>query len=361
MISDKSFTKEWLSHVNRILGWKRHDNQLKNLEKAIAALSLLESLSQAKIDFIFKGGTSLLLLLGKIHRLSIDIDVIIDKTNPNIGSLFSGICSRSKLFFRYEKQERENAKLSDIEHYKFFYHPFDDDAAESYILLDIYYTENPYQKTINIEIVSDVINTEGDNLWVTTPDINSILADKLTAFAPDTIGISLSAEPGHRPKRVEVIKQLYDISNLFDKADDVKCIKATYQTIAAHEIKTKLLNITPKETLKDSEYYAYLIGYAGQINEQVYKTISKGYKDFNKFVSDLSFDENQAITAAAKVAFLINVMTADERNLIKYDNSIDMSSWEIMNNKYLSFNEYKYSNPEAFFYWINAIEPGSAV
>ena len=359
MISVKSFTKEWLSHVNKALDWKRHDDQLKTLEKAIAALYLLESLSQANMDFIFKGGTSLLLLLGKIHRLSIDIDVIVNKKNQNIENLFSGICDRNKLFFRYEKQEREKAKLSDIEHYKFYYHPFDNDTAESYILLDICYMENPYQKIISVEIVSDVIQTEGDNLRVITPDINSILADKLTAFAPDTIGVSLSAEPGHRPKRVEVIKQLYDISNLFDKADDIECIKATYQTIAEHEIKIKSLDITPEDTLKNSEYYAYLIGHAGQINEPVYTTISKGYKDFNKFVSDLSFDENLAISAAAKVAYLIKTMMDDKYDLIKYDNSVDMTSWEISDQKYLKFNEYKYSNPEAFFYWIKAIETGN--
>jgi len=358
MISEKSFTKEWLSYVNKTLDWKRHDDQLKTLEKAIAALSLLESLSQTEMNFIFKGGTSLLLLLGKIHRLSIDIDVIVDKKNQNIESLFSGVCNQSKLFFRYEKQEREKAKLSDIEHYKFYYHPFDDDMAESYILLDIYYMENPYNKTINTKIVSDLIHTEGDNLWVVTPDVNSILADKLTTFAPDTIGISLSAEPGRRPKRVEVIKQLYDIGNLFDKADDIKCIKTTYQTIAEHEIKKKLLNITPEDTLKESEYYAYLIGHAGQINEPVYITISKGYKDFNKFVSDLSFDENQAVLAAAKTAYLIKVIMHGEYDLVKYDNSIDMSSWEINNQNYIRFNEYKYSNPEAFFYWIKAIETG---
>jgi hypothetical protein len=35
--------------------------------------------------------------------------------------------------------------------------------------------------------------------------LQGILGNK--TFAPDTIGISLSAEPGHRPKRVEVLKQ----------------------------------------------------------------------------------------------------------------------------------------------------------
>jgi len=325
MISEKSFTKEWLSQVNQKLDWKRNEDQLKNLEKAIAALYLLESLSQTDIKFIFKGGTSLLLLLGKIFRLSIDIDLIVEKKKQNMDNIFSVICKQSKLFIRYEKQEREKSKLVGTDHYKFYYFPFSDDTEESFILLDIYYMGNPYQNTINVEIASDVVNTVGDNLRVTTPDANSILADKLTAFAPETIGISLSAEPGYRPKRVEVIKQLFDISNLYDPADDIECIKTTYRTIAEHEIKSKKLNIAPLDTLKDSERYAYIIGHAGQIDASTYTTISKGYKDFNKFVSDLSFDENQAILAAAKVAYLTKIIYEEKGELVKYDNSTDMS------------------------------------
>ena len=355
MISEKSFTKEWLSQVNQKLDWKRNEDQLKNLEKAIAALYLLESLSQTDIKFIFKGGTSLLLLLGKIFRLSIDIDLIVEKKKQNMDTIFSEICRQSKLFIRYEKQEREKSKLVGTDHYKFYYLPFSNDTEESFILLDIYYMSNPYQNTINVEIASDVVNTVGDNLRVTTPDVNSILADKLTAFAPETIGISLSAEPGYRPKRVEVIKQLFDISNLYDPADNIECINTTYRTIAEHEIKSKKLSITPLDTLQDSERYAYIIGHAGHIDASTYTTISKGYKDFNKFVSDLSFDENQAILAAAKVAYLTKLIYEEKGELVKYDNSTDMSLWEINDHNFRNFNEYKYSNPEAFFYWVHAI------
>jgi len=354
MITEQSFNKEWLLHVNKTLGWKRQDNQLKNLEKAIAALYLLESLVQSNIKLIFKGGTSLLLLLGKIYRLSIDIDLILNDKNREIESIFADICKQNKIFYKYEKQEREKAKIIGTDHYKFYYRPFADDADESYILLDLYYMKNPYGKTQKMEITSDILYTEGDNVYVETPDVNSILADKLTAFAPDTIGISLTAKPGHRPKRVEVIKQLFDISNLFDKADDIKCIKETYKTIAEHEIKTKMLNITSEDTLDDSKYYAYLIGHAGKLDETLYTMISKGYKDFSKFVSDLLFDENQAILAAAKVAYLIKALTDNYNELEKYKNTIDMSQWEINNKDYTSFNEYKYSNPEAFFYWVKA-------
>jgi hypothetical protein len=46
----------------------------------------------------------------------------------------------------------------------------------------------------------------------------------------------------------------------------------------------------------------------------------------------------------------------DENDIAKYDSGIDMSPWQIHNQKYVNFNEYKYSNPEAFFYWLKAIE-----
>ncbi|MDR0905247.1 MAG: nucleotidyl transferase AbiEii/AbiGii toxin family protein [Oscillospiraceae bacterium] len=355
MIAETSFTKDWLLTVNTKLGWNRQEAQLKNLEKAIAALHLLECLVNAELNFIFKGGTSLILLLDKIHRLSVDIDVIVEEPIVNTEATFSRVCTESKIFSRVEKQEREIDEVFDTEHYKFYYQPFADDADESYILLDLYYIASPYAKTMELEITSDILSTDGTNARVRTPDIDSILGDKLTAFAPTTIGISLSAEPGHRPKRVEVLKQLYDIGNLFDRAENASAILASYNAVATHEIEKFGLTITPEDVLKDSAHYALIIGHGGKTEKQQYDTIAKGFKDFNKFVSDLSFDENQAILAAAKVAYLVKILLSDGNTLEKYDNTVDILQWEISGKEFADFNDYKYSNPEAFFYWVKAL------
>ena len=53
------------------------------LEHAIFALGLLEALVKVNLDFIFKGGSSLMLLLDKPMRLSTDCDIIVD-SNCNI-------------------------------------------------------------------------------------------------------------------------------------------------------------------------------------------------------------------------------------------------------------------------------------
>jgi len=274
VISVRSFTKEWLLEANRLLGWNRQEVQLKNLEKAIAALYLLERLAAEKLDFIFKGGTSLLLLLEKIYRLSVDIDIIVEQPILDLDMVFSRICQNSELFIRYAKQEREDGTFG-VEYYRFFYYPFADDAEETCILLDLYHTENPYAVTTSKEISSAILATDGENLTVRMPDVESILGDKLTAFAPDTIGITLLAEPGHRPKRVEVLKQLFDIGNLFERAENVSRIRQTYQTVALHEIKQFGLEITPEDVLRDSLRYAYIIGFSGELEKDQYDIIGE--------------------------------------------------------------------------------------
>lgn len=73
MIRKECFTTEWIGRVSSEL----HYNDKNLIEKVIRALSLLEMLVGAGCPLVFKGGTALMLILGKsAHRLSIDIDII---------------------------------------------------------------------------------------------------------------------------------------------------------------------------------------------------------------------------------------------------------------------------------------------
>jgi len=68
MIKERCFTEEWLDSFK---GQKKHRKIDKIiLEKMIYALHLLERLKANGLDFIFKGGTSLVLLLEEDHRFS---------------------------------------------------------------------------------------------------------------------------------------------------------------------------------------------------------------------------------------------------------------------------------------------------
>ena len=68
MIKVETFTLNWIKQVNKEQNWFRKDDQFKNFEKAIMALKLLENLKLSGLEFVFKGGTSLLLLFKKLSN-----------------------------------------------------------------------------------------------------------------------------------------------------------------------------------------------------------------------------------------------------------------------------------------------------
>ena len=74
MIKEKCFTQEWLDQFKKQKVHRRIDRII--LEKMIYALHLLERLKTNGLDFVFKGGTSMLLLLNEGNRFSIDLDII---------------------------------------------------------------------------------------------------------------------------------------------------------------------------------------------------------------------------------------------------------------------------------------------
>ena len=73
MIDLDRLNQEWIETVSK-------DNRKADkilIEKVIRAFLLLEGLAKSDIPFVFKGGTSLMLLTNSSRRLSVDIDIII--------------------------------------------------------------------------------------------------------------------------------------------------------------------------------------------------------------------------------------------------------------------------------------------
>lgn len=351
MIKNETFTLDWVKQVNQEQGWNRKADQFKNLEKAIMALKLLEDLILNDIDFVFKGGTSLLLLLERLYRFSVDIDIIIESAEKYVEK-FDAVCKG--VFTHWDEQVRGADGNSNTKHYRFYYKPFVDDVEEGYILLDVYEGKSLYSQTQEISLKSPLLKTDDKSVCITVPTIDCILADKLTAFAPHTIGIKLLTEPGKRPKRVEILKQMFDIANLFDRCNDLGVIKETYIKIAQEEIEMANLQRSYQETLQDSFDFAMMIGFDGKKQKEEFAVLSKGYNEFSKFVVDLSFDKWKAILCASKIAYLITCILQN-KSIERYNNDMDLRGMSIKNKEYKDFESYLYSSPESYYYFVKAI------
>ena len=73
MITKENYTE---SHIRELQAASRSDPGL--IERTLYAFGLLEALRRVGLEFTFKGGTSLLLLLPYPKRLSTDIDIVVD-------------------------------------------------------------------------------------------------------------------------------------------------------------------------------------------------------------------------------------------------------------------------------------------
>ena len=105
MIKDKCFTEEWLEQFKKQKDHNRIDKII--LEKMIYALHLLERLKANGLDFVFKGGTSLVLLLREVNRFSIDIDIICNTERKDLEKVLDNIIQSSN-FTNWQLEEHRS-------------------------------------------------------------------------------------------------------------------------------------------------------------------------------------------------------------------------------------------------------------
>ncbi|MFA7059699.1 MAG: nucleotidyl transferase AbiEii/AbiGii toxin family protein [Pedobacter sp.] len=132
MIEDICFTAEWLGRKRRELNGV--DPGL--LEKALYAFALLGHLAESELTFVFKGGTSLLLHVPVIKRLSIDIDILCSAPAAELDRIVAEV-AKVPPFARYEENVRGFRGLPVRRHFKFFYTPIDSRNPAPFVLLDV--------------------------------------------------------------------------------------------------------------------------------------------------------------------------------------------------------------------------------
>lgn len=348
MIHNETFTPDWLRVVAQQFG---KTTDLKLLEKVVRALSLLEQLRLQGLSFVFKGGTSLILHFDQPRRFSIDIDIVISLRPDNLPTLFDSIIESGAFSGWENDSERKSHQHVPVEHYKFYYDSVIDTQAsfgQEPILLDILYAAPDYESFIEKPLVHPWLRTNEPYQTVQLPDVNSLLGDKLTAFAPNTTGILYSKK---RP--LEVVKQLFDVGLLFDHASNLDAIRKTFDRLAIQEIAFRNLSISTDDVLNDV-FNTSLIIAQRDIKQPEFIFLQDGIKRLNSFVVS-DFRIEQAILAGAKAAYLSRLLLNGASTIERYTGTDQVVDRQIVNTAFSRLNKLKKVQPEAFFYWYLAI------
>jgi len=346
MINKNEISIEWLNQVS-----KQHRNADKILvEKVIRALLLLEGLAKQNLSFVFKGGTALMLHFNSTKRLSIDIDIILPSEPENLESILDAIV-KEQGFLTKELQHRSATSKIKKEHYKFFYTPLHKtNKTEEYVLLDILFEEVNYAKLVSLPIQSDFVPIIDQPLNVNVPSLEDILGDKLTAFAPNTTGIPYFKKDDSM--NMEIIKQLYDIGNLFDVATYIETIKTTFYRFVKTEIAYRNTEeINENDVLQDIYETSLCIVTRGADGKGNFDELLNGILRIKGFIFSESYHIEKAIAHASKTAYLSALIQHDAKAIDKFENPLLMKDWQISEPLNSKLNKLKKSNPEAFFYW----------
>ncbi|HZK71509.1 MAG TPA: nucleotidyl transferase AbiEii/AbiGii toxin family protein [Clostridia bacterium] len=318
MIHENTFTNEWIQKISEDykLGKKRADPAL--IEKVTKALYLLECLAKTNLKFIFKGGTSLLLLLNEMHRFSIDIDIIIEehKNKVDMDIIVSEIVERSFVFTRFEENVRKGNHRVPKAHCKF-------------------------------------IKFKKPEVHVNMPSADCILGDKLTAYAPNTTGI-----PYGKNKELEIIKQLFDVGNLFDAMENIDMVSKTFKLMAAQELvyRDEDKKYTYQDVLNDIFETSRILSERGRIEKEIFNHLQTGVNRIKDYIFSENYILESAVNSAAKAAYLSLLIKYNLTEVERFDKKIDLRTLVITNPDFNKFKTIMKFDPEAYFYWYKSIE-----
>ena len=345
MIDRKRITIDWINEVSI----KNRNADKILIEKVIRALLVLEGLVQEHLNFIFKGGTALMLHLNSTKRLSIDIDILVPQLPGGLNETLANVALKQG-FTRHEITPRLSRSKIKKSHYKFFYNSmFSSGKVEDYIMLDILIEINNYQKIVLMPVQSPFIPLKDEPVLVQLPSLEDILADKLTAFAPNTTGIPYFKNDDSMA--MEIIKQLFDIGNLFDAVENLEVIKSTFFRFVETEINYRTSLFTAMDVLEDIFQTSLCIVSRGTTGAGDFDQLRMGLKRVTGFIFSENYHLEKAIAHATKAAYLSVLIKHNASNLKKFDPSHKMDDWKIDPPYNTKLNKLKKSNPESFFYW----------
>jgi len=339
MITEKNFTKKQVEEVKQ-----KFKVNPPLLEKMTQALYLCEQLKINDLDFVFKGGTSLILLFEEPQRFSIDIDIVTTANQKQIENVLNNIIKKSH-FTSWELDKKRSYKEGVPKaHYRFFFAPIF--TQDNNILLDVLFDEQPYLHTQSIEITKPWIDTTLPLKEVTVPTIESIMGNKLTAFAPTTTGILYKTR-----KYTEIIKQMFDVGQLFDKIEDFKLAVASFQHHVKKEIGYRNPSLTANDVLDD------ILNTCFDVVMQRRTELNDGIRTFKNWTIH-SFNIEDAIETAGKIAYMAAKIKANDMNpLLHFDaKTMNKKDYWVLHEEYNRINKRVRNAKNAVFYWYHAVE-----
>ncbi|MEI8096289.1 MAG: nucleotidyl transferase AbiEii/AbiGii toxin family protein [Spirochaetales bacterium] len=344
MISEHSLTEGWIEKASDAHGGA--DKHL--IERVIWALKLLEGLARSKIDFVFKGGTAVMLLQGEPKRFSIDIDILVPQMfDPTVNF---DLLATSQGFAGWEEHQRSSPSGIEKRHFKFFFRPVvENGTANSMVLLDVVVAASPYLKKVSRPISLPFTHQIGPPVLVDVPSAADLLGDKLTAFAPETTGIPYVKNG--QSASLEIMKQLFDVARLFEETDDFTTVGTAFRRVATAELLYRDMEGTVDRVLENVVQTALCLSTQGQAGRGDYRELVEGASRLRAYVFSEKFQGEKAVVCAARAAYCAALIRTGRSGPQRYEGPEQVRDMAVEGPSAPRLKGLRKGNPEAYYYW----------
>lgn len=319
-------------------------------EKTSRALKILELMVNSGRPFIFKGGTALMLLLQNPTRLSIDLDIILEE---EVSDVSAWIASFLPAGYRLETSGKGAAQIPKKK-YKIHYQTvLEGEPEEDNIIIDVLFEQNRYARTIDTPIKLPFLAMDGEPVYVKTPDLSSILGDKLTAFAPRTVGVHYIKSDGTRSE-LDVIKQMHDVGVIVKHlGEDIKLdeVSSTYRRYVELESQYFERVFRPSETLQDSIDTAYCVISNGSLGDvEANKHLRIGLEGLSQYIFGQGYSRSQYVLDASLACWLATALKQEGDLRVFHPSEVGSEQPRWQKHEKIMKN-IQYDAPEALPYW----------
>lgn len=174
-------------------------------------------------------------------------------------------------------------------------------------------------------------------------------------FGPDTIGIPRFK--GDRNCNLEIIKQMFDVSRLFEAVDDFTNTYETFLKVSEMELGYRHLEGQIAKYYEDVRATALCISTRGLVGGGDFDFFNNGIRRIQPFMHQGRYFVLQAGVDAARAAYLATCFEKGITVIEKYDgNATEAVKLRLKGTVPVKLPQLRSSNLEAYWYWVKISE-----
>ena len=186
-------------------------------ELVVHCLEVVGQLAKRGLEFRFKGGNSLLVLLADPQRFSIDVDIVTTESKERLHELVEAIATECPPFTRWESRAPRTKPWLPMISFKLHFESVYQPEEDAFVMLDCVLEPPPYPGVWRPVQCGEIYACDAE---VEVPSVSGLIGDKLLTLGPSTLGIPLG-----KNKEAHRLKHVFDLGLLSREpwsADEVR-------------------------------------------------------------------------------------------------------------------------------------------